>query len=172
MLFAELLRTVDPKEMLYRLLVAVPDADEASYLQAFQRLLALTPQAPDAPIQIQLLQVTKNPCDSEDGDQIEVCAYNPVTKQGFGCDFIPWAVWLGMEVEPQTLAAFSPETIAAQVLFEMTFHGFTEDAPAQFEAETAEMIQRAMAETEGCAARNNAEYRAWLETTATEAMEE
>lgn len=38
----------------------------------------------------------------------------------------PWRQWLGMTIEPTTLAAFTAPQILAHCLNELTFHGFSE----------------------------------------------
>lgn len=40
--------------------------------------------------------------------------------------FRPWREWLGMTVDPATLAAHSPAHVVAHCLYDMTFHGFSE----------------------------------------------
>jgi len=58
----------------------------------------------------------------------------------FSLSFLPWAKWLGMQINPATLEEFSQPDIAAHCLWEMTFHGFEE---SDVEETRAEIEQRA-----------------------------
>jgi hypothetical protein len=52
----------------------------------------------------------------------------------------PWESWLGMTLEPKTLAAYTPAQVIALCLNEMTFHGFSE---AEIREVSEELTQRA-----------------------------
>lgn len=47
-------------------------------------------------------------------------------ETAWSLSFRPWCAWLGMSVEPATLAAHAPAHVVAHCLYEMTFHGFCE----------------------------------------------
>lgn len=51
----------------------------------------------------------------------------------------PWEHWLGMDIEPQTLAAHTGAQIVAHCLWEMTAYGFE---PSQIQAERDDLKQR------------------------------
>jgi len=57
----------------------------------------------------------------------------------FSLAFTPWNEWLGMPVDPQTLASYSHTQIAVLSLLEMTFHGFNE---AEIKSESDELKRR------------------------------
>ncbi|MFU8821420.1 MAG: DUF6557 family protein [Gammaproteobacteria bacterium] len=67
--------------------------------------------------------------------------------------FRPWRAWLGMTIEPATLAAHSPAHVVAHCLYEMTFHGFCE-ATIQY---AHQELQRRVAELDGLSAEEKAE---------------
>lgn len=48
----------------------------------------------------------------------------------------PWERWLGMAVDPATLADYAPAQIVAHCLWEMTFHGFV---PSEVQAKRDEL---------------------------------
>jgi hypothetical protein len=45
-----------------------------------------------------------------------------------GASLMPWTIWLAVEVPPALLEAFSAAVILADVLWDMTFYGFTDVA--------------------------------------------
>lgn len=45
----------------------------------------------------------------------------------FALDLVPWEEWLGMEVDPSTIEAYSDLEIVAHCLWEMTFFGFDQE---------------------------------------------
>lgn len=65
----------------------------------------------------------------------------------------PWRRWLGMTIEPATLAEYSPAQVAAYCLDDMTFHGFSE-AENQ---EVREELQRRVAEIDAMSEEERAE---------------
>ena len=48
------------------------------------------------------------------------------SEVSYALEFSPWAEWLGMEIDPATLAEFSEEAIIAHCMWEMTFVDFDE----------------------------------------------
>lgn len=61
------------------------------------------------------------------------------TETDFSIAFEPWEQWLSMDIDPQTLQAYTASQIAAHCLWEMTFHGFE---PSQIQAERDELRRR------------------------------
>jgi hypothetical protein len=86
-----------------------------------------------------------DPVDSEFSIKIELCPdilepkrlYAEIVgiKEGdderWGLSFSPWKEWLGMVVRKETLDTYSASRIVANCLYEMTFHGFTEETIKQ-----------------------------------------
>ena len=63
----------------------------------------------------------------------ELNEYNAVPGSGFAnsevsyaLEFTPWAEWLGMEIDPASLAEFGEEGVIAHCLWAMTFVDFDE----------------------------------------------
>lgn len=54
----------------------------------------------------------------------------------------PWEQWLGMQIDPGTLSAYPPAQLLAHCLWEMTFHGFTQEQVGDVRDE----LQRRIAE--------------------------
>jgi hypothetical protein len=46
------------------------------------------------------------------------------SETSFAIDLVPWEEWLGMELDPSALQAYSDSDILAHCLWEMTFFGF------------------------------------------------
>jgi hypothetical protein len=59
-----------------------------------------------------------------------------LSEAEFALEFERWAEWLGMEIDAETLAKYSPPDIVAHCLWEMTSCGFDETA---IEAQRAEI---------------------------------
>ncbi len=49
----------------------------------------------------------------------------------YAIEFTDWAEWLGMEVDPTTLASYEELEILSHCLWEMTFMGYTPEAIQQ-----------------------------------------
>lgn len=60
----------------------------------------------------------------------------------------PWPEWLGMSVEPEALATYSPAQAVAYCLNEMTFHGFDEADIREFNDELQRRVDEIHAMTE------------------------
>lgn len=65
----------------------------------------------------------------EDGyDWLDTEGYIPNSKYGYySISFDPWKHWAGMNIEQETLNTLSKNEIIAGILYDMTFHGFTEE---------------------------------------------
>ncbi len=46
-------------------------------------------------------------------------------EEAWGLDFVDWAEWLSMTIDPDTLARYPQADILAHCLWEMTFYGYT-----------------------------------------------
>lgn len=99
------LRTLQPAESQMRICLAdVPERDGESYTDVSGRNGSL--------------RKDNNPeiyKDDEIGNQEEV----------WGLDFVDWAEWLSMTIDPGTLARYPEAEILAHCLWEMTFYGYT-----------------------------------------------
>jgi hypothetical protein len=49
------------------------------------------------------------------------------SETDFALSLTPWEEWLGMQIDPNSLARYSEAEIVAQCLWDMTFHGFEQD---------------------------------------------
>jgi len=61
--------------------------------------------------------------------------------QSYGLSFQPWKEWLGMKISQETLLNYSARDIICHSLWEMTFHGYSEDAIKQKAKELSEIIE-------------------------------
>lgn len=70
-------------------------------------------------------------------------AEHGATETTWSLAFHPWRAWLGMAIEPATLAAYTPAHLVAHCLYEMMFHGFCEatiqDARRELQRRVAEL---------------------------------
>lgn len=46
-------------------------------------------------------------------------------RESYAIEFVPWAEWLGMEIDPATLASNDELDVMAHCLWEMTFAGYS-----------------------------------------------
>jgi hypothetical protein len=60
--------------------------------------------------------------DTERGDE----------EASFGIECADWAEWLGMEIDPATLARYQEQEIIGHCLWEMTFFGYTQEKIKEF----------------------------------------
>ena len=67
----------------------------------------------------------------------------------FALDLEPWTEWLGMEIDADTLAKYSPSDLVAHCLWEMTFCGFDETAIDAQRTEIQRRVDELDAMTEG-----------------------
>ena len=59
----------------------------------------------------------------------------------FGIEFTDWAKWLGMEIDPETVARYSEPEIIGHCLWEMTFYGFSQEKIQKFIDDMEESIR-------------------------------
>lgn len=71
----------------------------------------------------------------------------------WGLSLESWSAWLGMPIEPATLAEYSPAQVVAYCLNEMTFHGFSEAEVRNF----SEDLHRQVAEIDAMSEEDRAE---------------
>lgn len=60
-------------------------------------------------------------------DQECVDIYGVFNHKGYAISFVDWGEWINMNVERETLDNFTYAEICAAALYEMTYHGFTEE---------------------------------------------
>jgi antitoxin (DNA-binding transcriptional repressor) of toxin-antitoxin stability system len=69
-------------------------------------------------------------------------------ETGWALSLTPWEEWLGMQIDSETLDTFAPPAIVAHCLWEMTFHGFTQEKIEAFELELKQECDRLDAMTD------------------------
>ena len=94
----------------------------SKYAEVFGQLMKLKPQAGKIRIE---LDFYKSP-DEEPYVDVHGITMKNKQKQLWGLDFTPWAEWLCMEIEEETIDKFSEIEILCHCLWEMTFYGFKE----------------------------------------------
>lgn len=71
----------------------------------------------------------KNKYGQEAGkDNFHVYGKNKVDKLAYALDFTTWENWLAADIYPETLKKYHYKAIVAHCLWEMTYHGFTNNA--------------------------------------------
>lgn len=142
----ELVANTDWNEVKLSLLQSYPDAERslAGFERVFDELLSLTPRR--TRMRICLEEVFREGIDEE--PYIEVFGKDGTlnknlpdfrhfsktaskdlanSETSFALDLVPWEEWLGMELDPATLEAYSGFDIIAHCLWEMTFFGFDQE---------------------------------------------
>ena len=92
---------------------------DSAYLTAFKTLLAKEPSSPEDNYKISLKTV-----DDEGDPYIDCFLYDEDSDQSFAMDFSNWSDLLSFEI--YNPLNFTDAEIAAHLLWEMTFWGFTE----------------------------------------------
>jgi hypothetical protein len=144
---SDLISAADWSDVERSLLQHYPDAEESveGYLQTFLHLRQLLPVATTMRI---CLRTTFRP-GLDDEPFLEVVGRNgtlnrdledfrylgkaedstyALSEVEFAIELEPWSEWLGMEIDPDTLAKYSESEIVAHCLWEMTCFGFEETA--------------------------------------------
>ncbi len=62
--------------------------------------------------------------------------------------FTPWEEWLGMRIDPHTLDEFTAPAIIFYCLWDITFHGFTQETIREFIDELEQECDKIDAMTE------------------------
>lgn len=119
------------------LIAAYPDITEnnlVGYRRVWESLYRLDPIPSTARIVISWVDPDPRWSEPDDEGYWDVSGKDPSFLPDENVDgemlialeFTPWAHWLGMEIDSETLAKLSPANIIAHCLWEMTFCGFTE----------------------------------------------
>ncbi len=135
MTLADLIRDYSLSAVKNRLLKYCPDA-MYEYADVFAKLAVLQPQANsmrlvleyvvDDDEELDYIEVsgrdggmTENDSDGTDAD-VDPCRLLSIA-------FTPWEQWLGMIIDPGTMAAFEPLDVIVHCLAEMTVYGYDQD---------------------------------------------
>jgi hypothetical protein len=121
---ADLLRNVDEAEVLRELASSYPKeaVSVAGYSKVLDQLRGLEPASTGMTIVVSL----RPPDEDIDHAWWDVSGDDGAVTS-WALDFHPWAEWLGMPFRVEG-GELSDAQIAARVLWEMTFHGFDNDA--------------------------------------------
>ena len=121
---ADLLRNVDEAEVLRELASSYPKeaASVAGYSKVLDQLRGLAPASTDTTI-----VVTLRPPDEDTDHAWWDVSGDDGSGTSWALDFRPWAEWLGMRFRVED-GELSDAQIVAHVLWEMTFHGFDDEA--------------------------------------------
>lgn len=104
-----------------------PEAEEniEGYNMVFEKLKVMDP------VETDMWLVLKT---AKDGDEIYIDVSglhkHPKTeeeKYSQGIEFLSWHKWLGMNIQEESLQAFSKQEILVHCLYEMTYVGFSEE---------------------------------------------
>lgn len=102
------------------------DNDIKGYSSLLKKLKVMTPVASEYQLCIQHVV-------GFDGYEYEdVSGVKHKGDESVGVSLTPREEWLGMEIQDDTLASYSPDEILAHCLWEMTFYGFTEGEVDEF----------------------------------------
>lgn len=114
-----------------------PDQHEFAddYEKMFQQLKEMQPKASDITIDIETIHDTY-----DDTYYVDVSGYytNPAKRNdeisnSLAIEFVPWAEWLGMPIDKNSLKNFNELEIIAHCLNEMSYSGFEqEEIQSQF----------------------------------------
>lgn len=138
MTLKELLETTSWEEVATRLATSYPSQKES--LPGYKRVYAvLLEKEPAASNMIITLEPVAD-ADEKGGSYESVFGKIEGLGQPFCLSITPWSEWLGMSIDPETIRKYTPEEIAAHCLYEMTFHGFTEEKIQGFAKKLEESI--------------------------------
>ena len=142
---SELIRKISWADVKASLLWLYPDAGEAlgEYQRVFHELRQKVPAT--SPMRISIRTTFREGIDDEpfeevigmdgslnrDQEDFKHFGHAPdspiaLEETAFSLALEPWDKWLGMSIDPETLARLSESQIVAHCLWEMTFHGFTQ----------------------------------------------
>lgn len=117
-----------------------PEQHESS-AQGYEEILSsLKSMAPDESDMVLCIEKVEE----EDDDEIwwDVSGFEDGTN--YSLSFSPWSEWLGMKVLEDSLNQLSLEEIAIHCIWEMTWHGFDEEAIQEQANELKEAINEAI----------------------------
>ena len=63
------------------------------------------------------------------------------SEVGYALDFTPWNEWLGMEIDEISFQKLTKDEVCACILWEMTFHGFSEEPIQERSKELLEAVE-------------------------------
>ena len=172
MTFAELIAETSWAEVKAALLWLYPDQGQyvPDYRNVFRELRRIRPEPDQMRIAIECRTIPG----FDEGPAPEVIGRNGTLNRDlndfkflgtdatpeYGAEEAVWSLslrarrnWLGMTIEPSTLAEYSPAQVVAQCLNEMTFHGFSEAE----NREVREELQRRVAEIDAMSEQERAE---------------
>lgn len=112
-----------------------------AWRDAFEVLLLLEPRDPGEKVMRICIVPCTDECDPNRtwhrvyGKDGTLCSkkegYPPERRMDeveWGFDWMPWSKWPSMEIDVETLKTYTPEEIAAHVIWEMTWWGFDKKA--------------------------------------------
>jgi hypothetical protein len=121
-----------------------PDSQEIAYRQAWNELKGLSPKEPDDNPDMMITVRTIRAEDDElsDKDYVDVSGISKSSEYGnqpmWALDFCPWEEWLYMKVDYGSIEEFSETVVLAHILWEMTFHGFSNESVKETRREVVE----------------------------------
>lgn len=139
MTLKELLGTTSWEDVSAQLVRSYPSSEASlpGYKNVFETLLEMDPtKTSDMTI---LIERRKDLLKEESYFDV-ACGKIKGVKQTVALNITPWVEWLGMKIDSKALRDYTPDKLAALCLFEMTFHGFTEEKIHQFEMELDKSI--------------------------------
>lgn len=111
-----------------------PDSHEPSYRAAWEEINSLTPiTSEDSKGMVVGIQII-TPEDDEwtEEEYVTVSGQKLHSEYGdqfiWGLDLTPWREWLSLEVDQETLEEFGETLTLTHILWEMTFHGYSQDS--------------------------------------------
>lgn len=129
MIFKELIESVKYEDIKTILLKNYPDQKKAikkgAYKTVFDNLLNTPPEHEETNLTIVVDYVTD---DSDDfNPYYHVYGIRKEEDCHYALEFSRWALWLGWEVDSQSIEKLGKEQFVANALWEMTFCGFEEE---------------------------------------------
>ena len=95
---------------------------DASYRKALEELKSLEFEFKEEnkDLRIYILKIQD---EDEQGDRVDVCLYDELNDSIFSIDFVPWNQLIELDIQDGINA--NKEELAAHILWELTFWGFT-----------------------------------------------
>ena len=95
------------------------------YKVVFEKLVMMQPEEIDMSIVL-----SQKKYDNEEYIDVSAQYNNPRNedeKYPLGIELTPWRIWLGMDINDETLANFTEREIIIHCIYEMSYFGFFED---------------------------------------------
>lgn len=122
MILKDVLNSCDRAELLKYMEVI----DEMNPIESYEKLLEnldkLEPTDSDMTIRVREMQVKK-----DNTTFIDVFGTKPNDEDTYALEFMPWAQWLGSEVNEEDLEKWGAKVFCGEVLFEMSFISFDQN---------------------------------------------